>query len=117
MIERMCKNCGRTFPQYNTLQKLCGLCQINKYAKPKKRIKRVGRIARQWINFRKDWIESHPPDNGYYYTCAICFRPVHIDDVTLDHIEPRSSRPELRFVEENIQPTHYFCNTEKGSKH
>lgn len=31
------------------------------------------------------------------------------EDMVLDH--------NLRFIESNIQPSHYLCNSKKGSKH
>lgn len=79
-------------------------------------IKPTGKIGKRWIKFRKQWLKDNPPIN-LFYTCGICGRPVHKDDVVLDHIQPRSYRPDLRFEATNIQPAHYWCNKEKGGSH
>lgn len=118
MIEVVCKNCGKSFIRFNTLQNLCAVCSYNKYFKGKqKSIKKVGKVTKKWIDYRQEWIKKHPPDYRGYYICGICSGHVHIDEVTLDHIEPRSNRQDLRLEDSNIQPAHYTCNSQKGSKH
>lgn len=79
-------------------------------------MRRVGKIGRKWIEYRKGWFERHLSKDGYYI-CGICSTPVHESEVVLDHILPRSHRPDLRFTDSNIQPSHYLCNSAKGSKH
>lgn len=67
-----------------------------------------------WLAFRQLWIRENPPlDNGYYL-CGICGRWVFADEVTLDHIEPRTA--DNMFDRNNIQPAHGLCNYLKGSK-
>ncbi len=67
-----------------------------------------------WLAFRRYWLIEFPPlDNGYYL-CGICGHWVHADEVTLDHIEPRTA--ENMFALWNIQPAHGLCNYKKGSK-
>ena len=54
-------------------------------------------------------------DTGYgYYICGICGHWVLAEEVTLDHIEPRTH--ENMFLASNIQPAHGYCNYNKGSK-
>lgn len=77
----------------------------------------MGKVAKKWAEYRQQWFEENPPDVGGYYLCGICGIPLHIDDAVLDHIIPRSNRPDLRFKPSNIQPTHWECNSQKGSKH
>lgn len=117
MIEKMCKNCGRSYQQYNSLQSMCGLCTYNKYHKPNKPLKVRGKKFKAWEKYRMDWFKDNPPTHAGYYNCGICYKPVHIDETTLDHIQPRSSQPNLTLEKTNIQPTHWKCNSEKGSKH
>jgi 5-methylcytosine-specific restriction endonuclease McrA len=119
MIQRMCKGCGSCFYQYNSLQKYCGKCAYNKYAKPKKLITRVGKRAAEWIECRNDWIQQHPPVNGFW-ECALRISPqclgfIDIDQLTLDHIKARSTHPDLRLEHTNLQPACYYCNSMKGS--
>lgn len=80
------------------------------------RINPIGKIGKRWIEFRKQWLKDNPSKDGYYI-CAGCGYPVHEEEVVLDHILPRSFRPDLRFDPSNIQPMHWHCNSEKGSKH
>lgn len=116
-IEYMCKNCGSTFVRWNTTMTLCGKCAYNKYAKPKKPIKRVGKVTQKWIDHRKKWIKNNPPP----YTCYLqissnCPKTLTIDTMTLDHVIPRSGSPELRYDDNNLKPACAPCNTQKGSK-
>lgn len=67
-----------------------------------------------WLAFRRRWLLENPPlDNGYYL-CGICGHWVSGEEVTLDHIEPRTA--ENTFSVDNIQPAHGGCNYRKGSK-
>ena len=56
---------------------------------------------------------DNPPLDNHHYICGICGRWVSVDEVTLDHIEPRT-RSNL-FETSNIQPAHGYCNYRKGS--
>lgn len=67
-----------------------------------------------WLRFRSHWLRDNPAlDNGYYL-CGICGSWVHEDEVTLDHIRPRTA--ENIFQPDNIQPAHGYCNYQKGSR-
>lgn len=67
-----------------------------------------------WLAFRRWWLAEFPPlDNGYYI-CGICGRWVRADEVTLDHIEPRTAHN--IYLVSNIQPAHGACNYRKGSQ-
>jgi 5-methylcytosine-specific restriction endonuclease McrA len=83
---------------------------------PKTAIKKTGKLGLKWLAFRKAWLAANPPDWKGEYTCGICGRPVHISEVTLDHIIPRSRDPRRCFDPENIQPSHGECNLIKGSR-
>lgn len=64
---------------------------------------------------RTKWIEKNPPDKDGYYVCALCKQRVHVSVMTLDHIYPQSLYPELKHDLTNLQPTHKFCNINKGN--
>ena len=67
-----------------------------------------------WLAFRRMWLLQNPPlDNGYYL-CGVCANWVKADEVSLDHIEPRTAYN--TFLASNIQPAHGSCNYNKGSK-
>lgn len=72
------------------------------------------RKSEDWLRFRAHWLQDNPPlDNGSY-VCGICGGWVSVDEVTLDHVEPRTS--ETIFEQANIQPAHGYCNYRKGSR-
>lgn len=116
MIEIMCRSCGNTFPQYNSLQRKCGRCSYNLNAKPKKPMKRLGKVGKQWLADRAKWVKENPPNHQGYYTCYLCGGQVHLDEMALDHKKSRGRHPELRSDQSNLYPTHHACNNEKGSK-
>lgn len=76
-----------------------------------------GKKARLWVQIRRAWIKANPPDHHGGYLCGICAKWVHKDEMDLDHILSRSSRPDLFDNMDNLQPTHSWCNQLKGSVH
>lgn len=87
--------------------------------KPNRRgssLKYLGKVASDWQFTRKQWLGSHEPDHAGFYICGLCGRHVHVSEVVLDHIMPRSKAPELEFELSNLQPAHQLCNGLKGSK-
>lgn len=119
MINYLCKSCGNSFPRYNSLQKRCGLCTVNTLH-AKKPMKRLGKIGKQWLETRKQWISNNQPDSDGKWACALhispqCLVRVDIDQLQIDHQKSRSRHPELRFTQSNLQPSCMFCNRQKGS--
>lgn len=72
----------------------------------------MGRIAKEWVKSRQEWIGAHPGP----WKCYICNTPLDIDTLTLDHVKSRSRRPDLRFDQDNLMPCCWSCNEKKGSK-
>lgn len=72
------------------------------------------RTSADWLRYRVYWLRTHPPHSNGCYLCGICGHWVMADEVTLDHIEPRTL--ENMFADSNIQPAHGRCNYLKGSK-
>jgi 5-methylcytosine-specific restriction endonuclease McrA len=67
-----------------------------------------------------EWIQANPPTNGVWI-CALRITPLcpvrlDIDQLTIDHIKPKGSNPELAHELSNLQPACIYCNGEKGSK-
>lgn len=119
-IERLCKSCGRSFVRYNSLQTKCNLCSYNISAKPKKPMKKMGKVAKKWVETRHDWIKNNPPKHNGMWACELklsplCLRYMDLDQLTLDHTIARSKRPDLRYDHNNLKPACLPCNTEKGS--
>lgn len=120
MVEHICKECGTSFVRFMTTQTRCQKCTYNRYAKPRKPIKRIGKVTKKWIETRHEWIKQNPADkNGYWYCYlkypGICIGRMDIDQLTLDHKKSRSSRPDLRFDLANLAPACVYCNNQKGS--
>jgi 5-methylcytosine-specific restriction endonuclease McrA len=74
------------------------------------------KIDEQWVEARALWFQLNEPSHEGYYTCALCGRVVHIDEVTLDHVIPRSRDVTLKYDQANLAPMHFACNNEKGSR-
>lgn len=116
MIERLCKDCGRAFAQYNTTQTICQKCAYNRYAKPRKAIKRIGKVTAAWLDERLAWIENNPPSHEGYWECylqiaPLCPKFIDIDQLTLDHVVARSKHQATE-----LRPACAYCNGMKGSK-
>ena len=78
--------------------------------------KKYGKKSAEWRRVRAAWIRANPPSHEGQYVCGICGKSVYIDDMELDHIDPRSGEPESFADFANLQPTHSFCNQSKGSR-
>lgn len=81
-----------------------------KEPKPKKRMRQVGKRGLEWLAFRREWIKNHPPDYRDSWPCGICGQPVYKIGMELDHIKKRGSNAELRLDDDNVRPTHSYCN-------
>ena len=110
MKSKPCKTCGNTWHTK-------AFCPRNR-----KPIKKYGKQGARWLAYRDDWIKRHPadPTTGRWY-CALrispnCHHTMTVKNLTLDHKIPRSAAPHLRYVDSNIQPACWPCNTQKGSK-
>lgn len=78
-------------------------------------MKSRGKISDKWLEIRRNFLLSHPPNHEGYYECSLCPRWIHQDEITVDHIISRSRAPELRFVFSNLAFAHSECNAAKGS--
>lgn len=78
--------------------------------------KKYGKKAAEWRRVRASWVANNPPTHEGQYVCGLCGRAVSIDDMELDHINPRSGNPESLSDSTNLQPTHATCNRSKGSR-
>jgi 5-methylcytosine-specific restriction endonuclease McrA len=123
LTKKACKDCGELFDQYTTLQTRCNSCAYKASTKnqvKRKGIKKVGKHALKWKEFRAEWIANHTAPSGEWQ-CALqisplCLRTLTRETITLDHKLSRSGNPKLRYNEDNIQPSCIFCNSLKGSR-
>lgn len=77
-------------------------------------MKQIGKKGKAWIQQRRAWIRSNPPDFDYYYYCYLCGKAMAPSETTLDHLIPRSRGGTNDFS--NLKPCCYLCNSRKGSK-
>lgn len=79
-------------------------------------MKQVGRKGKLWLKTRREWLRENPPNFQGYYVCHICGTWVHEKGMELDHVIPRSRKPDGLTDFENLKPSHSLCNSNKGSK-
>lgn len=85
---------------------------------PKRKIYHIGKhsnIRSKLQNARRVWFRKNPPNHQGYYVCYLCKKWLAPIETELDHVEPRSRRPDLRFELKNLRPACHACNTAKGS--
>jgi 5-methylcytosine-specific restriction endonuclease McrA len=73
-----------------------------------------GKVTKEWLAIRGQWVLANPPNHEGYYLCGICRRPVYYLEMQLDHIDGREGTNLSNW--DNLQPTHGLCNFDKGSK-
>lgn len=89
---------------------------VKKPKTPPKPIKKSGTIHKKWMKYRRQWKKDNPPDDNGYHYCYICGTPLKPGQITLDHVIPRSRRPDLIFDDTNIRVACWNCNIGKGSQ-
>lgn len=104
-IRENCRYCGKD----NHTSLMC-------WSKPRKPFRKIGPVTHKWLDTRKEWVKNNPPDYRGYWFCFYCTRPLTYEELTLDHLHPRSTHPELRYDHNNLVPSCYPCNIAKGSK-
>lgn len=82
--------------------------------KATKPIKKQGKVAKTWLKTRQEWFKQNPAEG---YSCYLCFQWLPKNQTQLDHVIPRSARPDLRNDLNNLMPVCNTCNILKGSKH
>ena|ERR1019366_3790055 len=114
----ICTFCGK-FGHYQTF------CR----SKPNKAIKQASTPIRKEsvksrgrrIETANKWFKKNPPDEDGHWICylqisSLC--PVKLDRgmLSLEHVEPKVKRPDLKYNTDNIRPSCSFCNKMKGSR-
>lgn len=114
---------------------LCRTCNkrsYNEYCfahKPRKPIARtaIKRKPSKYYNqdkeFKRLYLESHPPDKYGYYDCYLqtteqCPKRLLPEQVTIEHIIAKGSVKgrNLRWNEDNMDIACFWCNSDKGSQ-
>lgn len=78
-------------------------------------MRQIGKVGKEWLRTRREWVKLNRPNHQGYYVCCICGKWVPEKAMQLDHILSRSRHPELRFDLTNLQPSCGPCNQKKGS--
>lgn len=102
---------------------VCGKRAYSEYCvahKPRKPIKQIGKVGKKRASYRKDWIRRNGGKDGvwicYLQISPMCLRFLDITTLTLEHVIPKGSHPELSMDDANIRPACRPCNTLKGSQ-
>lgn len=104
---KVCKGCGRTgHSKFN-----CPF-RPHKTLNATKRMKKVGKHFKKWVEVRAKWLEQNKAE---YYVCHYCPRVMTRSQLTLDHYKSRGRHPELRYALKNLVPCCAPCNQAKGS--
>lgn len=122
--KKNCKFCKKAKPDHFPY-----MCRMNpkviarqKAGMKRTPIKKIGKIGKQWLDTRSEWIEQNPPTiDGKYWVCYLqihewCPGRITIAQLTLDHVVPRSSDSTKRFDHDNLRPSCEYCNNMKGSR-
>lgn len=107
MIEKLCKNCNKSFPQYNTAVTLCQVCAFNKYNKPNKPITKIGKRTKEYDKWRRE-VAIPYLDEKFGRLCVYCGATERLD---INHIKTRGSRPDLKMEITNIEYACRLCHT------
>lgn len=75
-----------------------------------------GKNYDKWQKVRSDFLAANPPNHEGYYTCYLCRQWIPAEEITVDHVVPRSRAPNLRYDFSNFAFCCGSCNAAKGSK-
>lgn len=82
--------------------------------KPKKRLQKIGKVARQTNAAVAKWKRTQKPNHEGYYECYIC--GAWITYLEAEHVKSKARNPKLRTDPTNLKPVCDPCNERKGSK-
>lgn len=71
---------------------------------------KMGKHTKKWLSHRRAYLNKHVMWNGMW-VCAGC--GLWINNPEVDHIEQRSLRPDLRYVDDNLQILCPPCHNKK----
>ena len=107
MARKYCDDCGITHT---------ALMCFNKPRLPIRPPKGLNRSQR-----KAKFMAANPPDDYGLWRCYLKISPACIirmdkDQLTVEHVKPVGSYPELKDDLDNMKPACFFCNTLKGSR-
>lgn len=115
VVQRMCKDCGKSIIIWSTAQTRCPACQKKRSkAKPPKPIATVGKQGKKTASAVAKWKKSQKPNDQGYYVCYIC--GIWIDYLRAEHKLSKARHPDKRTDPTNLAPVCDPCNDKKRSK-
>lgn len=113
----LCKSCKQPFVRYNTIQRLCVQCAIDKVKQDKdKQHRKEQRKARQKLKTKRELLKEAQREFNKYIRlrdkdgpCISCQR-FHSGQYHAGHYITVGSSPELRFEEDNCHKQCQPCN-------
>jgi hypothetical protein len=76
-------------------------------------MKQIGKVGRESLATRREWVKQNPSDHAGNWICWICGQAVHKSEMKLDHRLQRSTHPQLRSDLSNLSPSHEVCNNQR----
>lgn len=76
-------------------------------------IRQIGKEGRKWLAFRKKFLKGKEEWDGRYL-CSLCKIPTEF--IEIDHIQKRSSHPELKYEVSNLRLICRRCHIEETKK-
>lgn len=129
-----CKQCGSLYHSATFCpQTRKTVIKPNRTPMKRTRLKKNGKKSDRWQKTKKIFFENNPGDRDRLYWCKVKACPKkHVPMVapnderlqdmdagvelcTVDHVIPRTKRPDLIHVQSNLQEAHGSCNSDKGS--
>lgn len=113
--DKNCKECGKVFSPYNSLQVVCSakcasIRAVNKvWQKEKKVLKDKARTRTEWLNLAQVVFNTYIRLRDAKLGCITCKRPFK-DKYDAGHFLSVGSYPALRFNEDNVHGQCVACN-------
>lgn len=117
-MARPCTHCQSvTHTAFNCPRRPRKPLQTRTALKPKKRMRRIGKIGKALLDQRAQFFRDNDPP----YLCIYCLvigidHPLLPEEVNVEHGEAKRPHPELRFVKSNLYISCPYHNQEKSGR-
>lgn len=79
-------------------------------------LNKYGPQAAAWMEARNEFLQRNPSNHEGYWVCHYCGKWLTIEQLTVDHKDARSRRPDKRTDQSNLVACCKKCNGDKGSR-
>jgi 5-methylcytosine-specific restriction endonuclease McrA len=128
-----CPRVKKTGIKQSAFKQSSNVIRPNKHPMKRSRLKKNGKKSDRWKKTKEIFFAENTGDSNGLYWCKIKACPkkhvpmvaprdprlneadAEVELCTVDHKIPRTKRPDLIFVQSNLQEAHGSCNSDKGS--